>query len=250
MTRIFAADKYMLVAADYRQPEFHKHLAQHIIFSLEGTMVCQTSEMSKVECRGIVIDGETLHTVDGFGREMLVFILDDTTDLAEQINEKYLCNESSRVLSDILCDQITTMWKTLSIQDVLRFCRQCFNLLGISEKNTTVSDQRIAGALLQILRMKEISETTILKLSNSCCLSQSRFSHLFKKQTGISLNSYLVLSKLRKAYYYLSLGHNITTAALEAGFSSSSHFAATSKTMLGLTGSDVRKNWEWMNLKT
>lgn len=67
-------------------------------------------------------------------------------------------------------------------------------------------------------------------------------SHLFKENTGISLSGYMVLHKLQKATYFIFGGLTITDAAMAAGFDSPSHFAATSKQLLGMTAKDIRKD--------
>ncbi|NQX46577.1 helix-turn-helix transcriptional regulator [Paenibacillus tritici] len=54
-------------------------------------------------------------------------------------------------------------------------------------------------------------------------LSNSRLSHLFKENTGISLSGYMVLHKLQKATYLIFEGLSITDAAMAAGFDSPSH---------------------------
>lgn len=59
-------------------------------------------------------------------------------------------------------------------------------------------------------------------------------SHLFREQTGVSLKSYILLHQMEKAFIELLNGATITQAAMEAGFDSPSHFAATVKRMMGM----------------
>ncbi|MDZ7548901.1 helix-turn-helix transcriptional regulator, partial [Clostridium perfringens] len=72
--------------------------------------------------------------------------------------------------------------------------------------------------------------------------SESRISHLFKKQIGIPLKSYIVLCNLKKAYIYLLDNGSITDAAMKAGFDSPSHFAYTSKKLTGMSAKNIRKD--------
>jgi methylphosphotriester-DNA--protein-cysteine methyltransferase len=51
---------------------------------------------------------------------------------------------------------------------------------------------------------------------------------------GIPLKSYLTLHQLEKAYQDILNGNSITDAAMNAGFDSPSHFAATVKRLMGL----------------
>lgn len=47
--------------------------------------------------------------------------------------------------------------------------------------------------------------------------------------------SYIMFSKLAKAYGYIRSGENITQASVHAGFSSSSHFASVNKKLFGIS---------------
>ena len=51
------------------------------------------------------------------------------------------------------------------------------------------------------------------------------------------LKSYIMLHQVERAFIKLLCGKNITEAALEAGFDSSSHFSATVKRMMGIPAS-------------
>ena len=79
------------------------------------------------------------------------------------------------------------------------------------------------------------------QLSRLVYLSQSRLSHIFKQQTGITLHSYLAFEKLHKTHQYYIEGKTLTEACLLAGFSSSSHFSATCKRMFGMSIREIYK---------
>lgn len=72
-------------------------------------------------------------------------------------------------------------------------------------------------------------------------LSESRLTHLFKENAGISLKSYLVIRRLEKAYRFITSGGRMTRAAHESGFASSAHLAYTCKKLTGISVSEVLK---------
>ena len=76
-------------------------------------------------------------------------------------------------------------------------------------------------------------------LSNHVFLSQSRMTHLFKQETGITIHNYLAFQKLRKTYARFALGDPITNSCMSAGFNSPSHFSATFQQMFGIFLRDV-----------
>ena len=94
-----------------------------------------------------------------------------------------------------------------------------------------------------VLKMIDISETIDAGIMESLCqcvyLSESRLSHLFREQVGISVAGYVLFSRLSKVYDYILAGENITQAAIHAGFSSSAHFAAVNKRQFGLSAKEI-----------
>ena len=71
-------------------------------------------------------------------------------------------------------------------------------------------------------------------------LSESRFSHLFKEQTGIPFASYVKINRLIRAYYDIFSGNDITFSAMNAGFASPSHLAKTSREIFGIRAIELR----------
>lgn len=115
---------------------------------------------------------------------------------------------------------------------------EMLNALGLHNR-FMINDKRIIQVLDFIKEREEIDHNTINEILELIHVSQSRLSHLFKEQVGTPLNSYLAMMKLEKAYQYLFRGNSVTDAALMAGFDSASHFAATSKNMIGLSAKSI-----------
>lgn len=91
---------------------------------------------------------------------------------------------------------------------------------------------------------------TIENFAKSVCLSSSRLSHLFRKQIGIPLKSYLLFHQLEKAFEALLNGTNVSGAAMLAGFDSPSHFAATVKKWMGISAHASIKDSEFLKVFT
>ncbi|MBQ3800304.1 MAG: AraC family transcriptional regulator [Treponema sp.] len=67
---------------------------------------------------------------------------------------------------------------------------------------------------------------------------------MFSGQAGISLHRYLAFIKIQKAFLHVRKGKSLTRAALDAGFDSPSHLAATFKRMFGISFSQFLKSAE------
>ena len=71
-------------------------------------------------------------------------------------------------------------------------------------------------------------------------LSESRFSHLFRKQIGMPVRSYRRWVRLGTALVRALGGLSFTQSALEAGFSDASHFSRSCRQTFGLAPSSLR----------
>ena len=101
-----------------------------------------------------------------------------------------------------------------------------------------MKDERIQSAM-QYIRSSLSENITCQEAADTVNLSQSRFSHLFKEQVGVTFAAYLIYQRIMYVYLQILRGKAITEAALEAGFSSSSHFADVNRRVFGLTASAI-----------
>jgi AraC family transcriptional regulator of arabinose operon len=104
-------------------------------------------------------------------------------------------------------------------------------------------DRRVSLAIAEIendlARVWDVAQLALL-----VNLSASRFRHLFKEETGFSINQYLRERRLERAEYLLRTTFlSIKEVALEAGLRSTSHFVHYFKKKYGVTPSGHRKRF-------
>ena len=249
MTEIFCAIDYVLLVDDYNDPQKHKHWAKHICVSLSGKMNCIIEDKT-VECDGIMVSSNVLHTIETQGK-VLVYLFDETTDVAKEIDEKYLKSSKYKVVKSEDVKKIKNIWNENmlainycnKVRDIyLNTNKEIFKVLDLDTNKSYIKDDRIKKVLSVLKNEEEINEGIIEELAKKVFLSKSRLSHLFKKETNISLNSFLVIMKIAKTYKYVLDGKNITEASIMAGFNSPSHFATTNKNMFGITTNELKNN--------
>ena len=243
MTTICAMTDHIFLDAQYKQPAQHQHLAKHIIISLADDLTVTLDKARKGPCKGAMIDSNVPHTVTSKDERMLVFLIDETSGLAQNMNQQHLFGKPFAEIDEHVVEQIREAYKACLPDHFalkyLQFSNAVFSWLNLNDENAIMTDYRVQKAIECILGAEGIDGAMIPRLCEAAHLSQSRFSHLFKEQTGVPLNSYLALSKLRKAYQALLACGNITEAAMDAGFSTPSHFSAASKKHLGIAASEI-----------
>ena len=101
-----------------------------------------------------------------------------------------------------------------------------------------IVDPRIELAAKQV-RDDPAAAASAAELAASVGLSESRFLHLFRQEIGSSLRRYRLWSRLMRAGTQIAAGHDLTTAAVEAGFASPSHLADRFRTTFGLSATQL-----------
>lgn len=240
MTDIFFENDHILIRSEYRAPDIHKHLASHMAFCLEGELDCIVNNIS-LKCRGIFIKSDVDHTIYAKNGDMLIFLFDTTSDMSKRIERQFLKEKDYFLIDAPLVDQMVCIWDEYGAnlkEADKRILKEC----GITELDEIITDERILKVLSYLENIDSVSGNIMSRLCSEACLSESRLSHLFKEQMGIALGRYFVLEKMKKGYIHFERTGNITEAALNAGFDSPSHFAATCRRMFGISFSEFIKS--------
>lgn len=236
-TEIYAAGNHILVKSGYGDPDMHRHSAAHILVSL-GSRMNIVTEDAKIECKGAMIPSNAAHTVDNNDDQMLVFLFDETTVCSEQIKEIQVLSRESvcGIVNSFECMEKHREQTGAYTDFVGKVMEQtCLSGIGIKPM-----DERVADAV-RFIDENAGEDLPLETVAKHCFLSESRFSHLFREQAGITFAGYLILRRLYLAYCGIAQGKSFTEAAIEAGFSDSAHFAAVNKKMFGLTATAISR---------
>lgn len=239
-TRLLYRNAYLLMRSGYPTPELHKHLAVHLLFAATGKLTCQIGK-EQICGGGICIASDVEHTAVAEGGEMLVFLFDETSSYAALLKERFLRNQDYVRLDEALVEEIRFLWEGTG-GDLERFDSEMLKALKMTGNAPEQYDERVRIMLKELRDMETIPSDILDILSKKVCLSKSRMSHLFKENVGIAPSRYLVFEKMRKCYQYYMQTGNLTRACMQAGFDSSSHFAAVCKRMFGISFSEFSKS--------
>ena len=217
-------------------------MAAHIILSMDGSMKVQCAGVEYL-CHGILLPSGASHAADPCGNPVLVFFYDCTTEVAKQIRESICIPEE--VCKEIV--QLYADWaRTAGSYD--RFEKTVLSRLGITGAMAEVTDERIRTAM-KFIRAKSTEKVTCQNVADAVHLSQSRFSHLFREQVGMTFAAYLIYQRILYVYTRMLRGTSITEAALEAGFSSSAHFADVNRRVFGISASTITQDLEFIKVQ-
>ncbi|MFD2114312.1 helix-turn-helix domain-containing protein [Paenibacillus yanchengensis] len=244
MMNVFGADDHLLVISNTIDAEEHQHSFLQLTIALEKECVMDVAGQ-RFGCTGIIINSNVVHRLSGSGYPLLLLLIDSTSSLAVSF-KRHINDQKYALLSPTTIMKVRehVQKEYVHVTDSASystFLMQMLAILGVEFIDTTIVDDRIK-AFITLLKDCSDADHSVSLYAQKIGLSNSRLSHLFKENTGISLSGYIVLHKLQKAVYYIFQGLSITEAAMSAGFDSPSHLATTSKKLLGMTARDIRKD--------
>lgn len=215
----------------------HSHWMLQLFLSLDGLIEIEVDN-KKIEGRLIVIDKNVSHAIDTKGKVIFSVLITPASPVAVAI-QLYTnpCGYWVYNQNDIgsIQQKAQGLASRESVEKYMSFSKILYQFLGVKPTPTNL-DPRVS-LLIQLIKNCTCDNHAISIYANKLSLSPSRLSHLFKAETGIPLKSYIVLHQVERAFSKLLSGQNITEAALDAGFDSPSHFAATVKRMMGMPAS-------------
>lgn len=205
----------------------HAHPAAELILSRSGTFSIATTSSTYSNLSFALIDANVPHQL--FSEKGAIQLL--MLECPSRLLQEYLAPFSISLTAGIYTQ------KTKSAKSKL-----LDHLLQLATQNTIpkTEDQRIQTCLDFFLYESTDYPQMIQDLKEKVYLSESRLSHLFKQEIGISLKKYVVWSRLKKAFrMVLQENLNMYDAALQSGFYDQAHLSNAFKQLLGLRPSEV-----------
>ena len=211
--------------------------------SLDGPIRFKTHNMaSALECHSLLLPAGSAVVIDTEGAAMANCTLDpfgeDFDSLMRLMQENagsayyQLQNENDLIekLQVVSSSPMESLGILQSIVQTLTPKREGPDSYFIDPRITHVVD------IIQNTISENLSVSDLEKAVN---LSSSRLTELFKQQTGLPIRRYRLWHRLYVTVMKIGQGMNITDAAVESGFTDSSHFVRTFRSMLGMTPSCV-----------
>ena len=236
----------ILLVGNTLQNDYHSHHALQISLSLDGDHFVVNHPEGHDKTRFAVIAPSYLHQIDQADSWRALILLEAESEAAKAIVNRYLRNDNLLLSDGEIADyckdqlakfsqrQLTMAEANQAVDNIIRF------LVGDVFDAQSDYDQRIEKVMAAIDR-QGANRVSTPELADSVDLSESRLSHLFKKETGVPLRRYLLWQKIYFAGFRIAAGISMTKAAEEAGFADTAHFSRTFRSMFGMSPSDIMK---------
>ena len=212
---------------DEMKTEIHSHPTFEIIFSNRGGINLEVKSQKYANISLAIIEPNEPHKIEFKEANVVVLMI--------ECNAEYL----KKILSTfdiVFSNGIYTEHRSNNRKELLEAVMSLINTV----KMPIASDERIQACLNYLNGPSSDYQKIMKDLKLKTHLSDSRISHLFKKEIGTSIKKYFVWSKLKKAFEsVIREDKNMYEASIANGFYDQAHLSNAFREMLGISPSEV-----------
>jgi AraC-like DNA-binding protein len=224
---------------------FHSHNTMQLVLDTQKDFRFKIKGTHWKTYKSLIIKENVIHQLDTNSSVQLIIYIDAETRIAQAIKSKYLANGEIYPLDLNIFHFANSndLQQALLNPEPSRLENLINRILGSLslEIGNTPADERILIAE-QTISTVHPEEVTVKSLADIACLSESRLRSLFKNVTGVSLYRYILWNKIRYATNQIMAGYTVNDAAIDSGFTDSSHFHKMMVQLFGISPSKFLKD--------
>lgn len=215
----------------------HAHHAHQVSIALDGEFRLRSGPGARWRSsRATVIAADRAHQIDGRGLTMALMYLDPESSAGRRLGRSAPPDGVRLVPERIRSSVVAGLGGCLDAAGehaaIARICDQLVASL-VNDVRPLRVDSRITKALADLAAIRE-HPPSLADLARQAGLSPSRFSHLFRAQTGMSLRRYRLWLRVQDAVRAAGETESLTALAHATGFADSAHLSRTFRYMFGL----------------
>jgi len=221
----------------------HKHYAIQINISLDSELILTKGNNEISKLKNFLIKSNVTHQLT-CKTEHLLLLFYPTSSIGyylDQLSDNDITEFKHPILKQLKICCINFLNGKIDFRNVVSEISRLLEPFTYKhEMEEFYKDHRITDAIKylevnfnRVISLKEIAEIHFL--------SESRFLHLFKENTGITFRKFQQWNKVSKSFSTL-LKQNLTETAHQFGFTDSSHYSKVFKETFGFTPKSIQKS--------
>lgn len=201
----------------------HSHPAVEIIKAKKGNFTLETDFGKYSDLTFAIIDANINHKLLTEQYEIEVLLIESNNTKLKD----FLFNRGIKLKNGI--------FSSTEVTDRIQIMIDLYNF-AVSQNLKLTSDKRVYDCI-QIIENENLQYKELLAtLSSRIFLSESRISHLFKENVGISIKKHLVWCRIKQALdILLNEETNLKEASIEASFTDQAHLSKSFKSAIGIS---------------
>ncbi len=202
--------------------EFHSHPANEIMIAKKGDFTLWIDNVPHKNLKFAIVPSNQKHKLSSTNCELKIIMIEHHHKLLLESLEITEFDVSKGYLLQNLPDR-----ELIKIEKLVQIIN---NGQALNEYDSRIS------TTIEYLNKNDLEyDLMINTLTKITKLSESRLSHLFKSNVGVSLKKYLVWSRLKSTIKkHLHGKDDLFTALIKSGFYDQPHFSKSFKNMLGV----------------
>lgn len=213
---------YFFEFEDDFETEYHKHPAVEFVVAKYGTFTLWAGTKDYSNLKFAIIGANQKHKLSAKNSGLKIFMFE----------------HHNKLINDCLTYANIDLDEGCFIEHLHEKGHETIEAIvqQIMKENFTAEyDSRIKAVIEFLNNNDYVYGITIKMLQSVTNLSESRLSHLFKSNVGISLKKYLVWAKLKSVIKeHLNSKEDLFYALINSGFYDQPHFSKSFKSMLGV----------------
>ncbi len=216
----------------------HKHYALQLSIPLENKIIINTRNTTFESESPTLIKSNVPHQIVSVSRHFLLLI-----NPASTLGHFWNCTSDNEIrevsfapaleLKRILADQNQSSLPIAELNSIIeKYDCSCSSAVHMGDKRINEAIVYLSNHFERIVPLDEIA--------NHCCISPSRFLHLFKEETGITYRRAQLWNKLLQSLPYFGK-KSLSEIAHLVGFSDSAHFSRVFKENFGFSPREFLK---------
>ena len=224
--------------------ESHRYYAVSVLLTLGGPFTISSSEVMETAARAAIIQKNVDYTLQTSKDDYTAFIhIAPWSDVGALLHNRSPIHLPDIAIFEKYIQKIKD-WSGGSgpnPEAVSGLLRALTDIKEIIAPIPALMDERVRRGIEVITGHEFPEQLKTRDIAREVCLSEGRFAHLFKDETGMTFRQFVLHSKLVRSIYGLYLENNLTEAAFAGGFSDQPHFTRTFKDAFGFRPSEVKK---------
>jgi AraC-like DNA-binding protein len=220
----------------------HKHYAIQLGISLSAPIVLTQKEDSQFEFKNCLVKSDVVHQLSCEAEHLLLLFYPTSSigHYLSQLTRNEIAEFNHPILEELKkcsvlfgAGDIDFEGYIIEIKSILKvFSCECVAENHYKDERIKTAIEYLETNFDRVISLKEIAE--------KCFLSESRFLHLFKENTGITYRKVQQWNKVSQSLRVLK-SQSITTTAHQFGFTDSSHYSKVFKDTFGFNPKLIQK---------
>ncbi|WBX75661.1 AraC family transcriptional regulator [Tenacibaculum ovolyticum] len=241
--KIYFGNNWGFSIGQFEDNLLHKHYAIQINISLNTEIILTKKNNEIAEFKSFLIKSNVTHQLS-CEKEHLLLLFYPTSPIGHYLNQ-LSNNEISEfkhpILKELRKCGIDFLNEKINFENVVLQISSLLDVFkGECETENFYKDERIKKAI-KYLEANFNRVISLKEIAKICFLSESRFLHLFKENTGITFRKVQQWNKVSKSFSMLRK-QNLTETAHQFGFTDSSHYSKVFKETFGFNPKLIQKS--------